>query len=441
MSFLANLFKKKDAAYHLDQAKKAIDRKLWLDAIHHAEDGSSKSPDDAQARELEQALRTAQRGLCDLNREEAEFSAEAGELERAIDLLNVAMNYAPSESVRKDLRREVDRIERRAVSRERSRAAEGAARGRTIGAQNFQPIVEQEAEEQRSDLGDLFEVYLAGLVPEVAEHYRALGTAFAEGYVSLNEGDAKTAIARFREVKAEGAAQAYLDFERARIALSVGAIREARTLLERVVASHGYGPIYTSGSPSVALLEAEARIAEEDIPGALLSVRKGLELDPENANLLVLEVQLLTREKAWDDAISRIELQVRKQPKFREMYLLYHQLEMSRGDEAAAAAALERGMQRCCASGQCGAQDRDIPRTLINHYLERSEKPKRVNELLNILFLGQGGEGEWIDHYLRAKYFHWQGDRERAVSNSERALKECPPNDPRVQELRALLAG
>lgn len=437
MSFLADLFKKKDAAFYRDKAKKALDAQAWVDARDHAEDGLEKSPQGDVEKELHLILKEARRAICDMNREEAGYSADAGELERAMDLLVVAMENAPSEGVRRDIQREMDRLERRSVARERGRVAQELGRRHAVGSQDVTPMVADQAEPEHA-IEDLFEVYLAGLVPEVAERYRSLGPDFAAAFVALNHGDVKHALTLMRKVDPPEESKVYLSFERARVALMLGMTREARALITEVATAHGYGPIYLEGSPSVAQLEAEALLAAEEHADALVALRKGLSLDPENNNLIILEIQMMIGLGELDPAVKKIEGRLKKNSKDRNMYLLRHQLELARKDDIAAANALERGMSTCCASGNCGAADRDIPRTLIRHYMRMEQNSKRVDELLSQLFRSQGGQGEWIDLYLRARFYKWQGDDERGHKNWEAAVKAIPEDHPSFPEVRSL---
>ena len=437
MSFFADLFRRKDAAFYLDRARKALGNSSWVEARDAADDGLRKSPSPELEAELNKVIAEAHAGISHMNLEEGRLSAEAGELERATDLFMVAMEHALTEASRREIQREIDRLDRRAVRRERGLAREGGER-RGPAMRTVQDMVASDRDDDTPP--EVFEIYLAGLVPQVAEIYRSLGVDFAHGYVALNEGEGRQAYSRLSLVKATGEGSAYLAFERARAALAVGNIREAMEGIKQIKSVHGYKPLYLSGQPCVAEVEAEVYAASQDWNAALGAFRAGLDEEKDSLTLKVGEIQMLARLQRHDEAVSVIEDHLKRVPKAREMYLLYHQVELARGRPERAAQVLEQGMSRCCGTGACSAQDREIPRALATHYLRKEENPKRVEALLNQLFLGQGGEGDWIDHYLRARYYHWQGDDIKARRNWETALKKCPPDDPRYGEVKNLYA-
>lgn len=443
MSFLLDLFRKKDPSFYLDRAESALKKERWVDARDAAEDGLEKAekagiPDDKTYKELQGALKKARGGICALNREEAHYSAEAGELDRAQSLLQVAIENAPDERARKDLMREIERLERRSVHRERSRLAGQMGERKDLGtrAHTSAPI-DQSGDMQAAD-SDLFEVYLAGLEPEVAEHYRQLGADFVRGYILLNEGDAKGANRLFQKVSAEGLPGVYLDFERARVASTLGMHREARSLISKVKAAIGYQMIYLTGNPSISAVDAETLLALGETEAALEVLKEGRALEPNNGELAELEISILAREKRFAEAEKAIEGELAKNAKNRQMYLFLYQMGMMQEAPEKAAQSLERGMTTCCVSGACGPQDTVIPRTLISHYMNREEKPTRIEELLGQLFMAQKGQGEWLDHFLRARFYKWQGRDELGRQNWEVAMAKCPPGSPDLKTVQAL---
>ncbi len=421
-----DFFRKKDARFFLERAQKELAREQFAYARDDAQEGLGHEDLDP---EVEAALRevftAAVRGICKLNLEEARLALQSGELTRAKECLDTARGHAPDDETRAEV--EALTSELRLARTRRREEAEAAEAGRA-------------AEATEGSVDDQFQVYLAALAPDVAEAYARFGETFARAYVHLNSGEAKEALELLNEVEpVNEEAAGLLAFEKARALLAVGDYERALYWLDVTGAIRGAAPIFLSDHPSVAYLRYEALLYLGRREEAAEALRVGLKSQPDSVILKTALADLLMHLERLDEAEPLVEEGLACNRSDPQSHVLKARLLVARGDRDGAIEVLENGI-KTCGCNPAALPNPILARALIEIYVEEQRQPRRVDTLLGQLFRAQQGEGDWYDHFLAARYHHWQGNDEKARTFAMEALQRLPdPSDPRRKQVQALL--
>ncbi len=424
---LFDIFKKKDARFYLERARRELDREQYAYARDDAKEGLGFSdlPPDVEAA-LREAFTEAIRGICKLNLDEARMSLESGELNRARECLETARQHAPDdkakeeiEALAQELRLARDRAKGRAL--EQDDMAEGGPEG---------------------SLEDTFQVYLSALAPDVAEVYSRFGETFARAYVHLNSGEPREALELIEQVKpVNEEAAGLLAFEKARAFLATGDYERCLYWLDVTGAIRGAAPIFLSDHPSVAFLRYEALMYLGRKEEAAEALRTGLQSQPDNQVLKTTLAALLVHLDRIDEAEPLVEEGLACNRSDPQSHILKAKLLVARGDAQEAIAVLENGI-RTCGCNPSALPNPLLARALVELYLDQRANPQRVDTLLGQVFRARQGDADWYDYFLVARYHKWQSNDEEARSFVSQALALLPEEgDPRRKEVEALLEG
>lgn len=426
---LFDFFKKKDGAYFLNHARKALTLKHWVEArddAHEALALPSLSPElEAGLREV---LKEANLGICEMNLVEAEHCRKAGDFNRTLECLETARLHTSDETVLATISTRVN-----AAKEEKARANQKV----TIrSAHEYEGLKDEEEIRTMEE----FEVYLAGLEEDVATRYRQRGYTFAQAYVAMNAGDSRKSLQFFANLKPRNDEDAaLLGFEQARALLMAGRPDRALQLLDVTAAIRGSAPIFLSNHPSVAYLRYEALLGLNRPNEAVEALEQGLKVHPRQmemrnalANILIAMGQLEEAETVVNEStlLSKTD---------GEVYVLRGKLLGLKNQHAEAIQVLEGGM-RAVNNTPTQLNNANVSRALVEAYLDHQSEMKRVQALLGQIFDAQDGEGDWIDYYLQARLQKWQGDENAARESIKKAMTFVPDTkDPRRAMLQAVV--
>lgn len=425
---LFDFFKKKDGAYFLQRGRKALEHGHFAEARDDAHDGLAKNDLSGEVKAgLEQLLVDARRGIYDLNCTEAEHSAKVNDFDRAVECLETAREHT---SVESEQARITDRI-----AELRDAKARMAKKVEIRSIQEFEGL--RDEEEQR--VMDEFEIYLSGLVDDVAEKYRARGYSFAQAYVAMNQGDAKKALDLFANLKPRNEQdQGFLAFEQARALIMAGRFDRAVVLLDVAAAVRGSEPIFTSNHPSIPYLRFEALVGLRRVDDALEALRQGLKVSPKQLEMRNTLASVLIELGKTEEALQVVEESEEYSRTDADVYVLRAKLYALEGNHPKSAEVLENGLRNCPRLSD-GRPHPSLARALAEAYLNLQTHANRVETLLKELLEAQEGQGEWLDHYLYAWYFKWKGNEAEARTHWKKALDQLPDaRDPRRKQVNEL---
>lgn len=425
---LFDFFKKKDGAYFLTRGQKALEHGHFAEARDDAHDGLDKkdSPSDVKTA-LEKLLADARRGIYDLNRSESEHSAKVNDFDRAVECLETAREHTHVESEQAEITARITEL--------RDAKARMAKKVEIRSIQEFDGL--RDEEEQRTM--DEFEIYLSGLVDDVAEKYRTRGYSFAQAYVAMNQGDAKKALELFANLKPRNEQdQGFLAFEQSRALIMAGRFDRALVLLDVAAAVRGAEPIFTTNHPSIPYLRFEALVGLRRVDDALEALRQGLKVSPKQLEMRNTLASVLIELGKTEEALTVVEESEQYSRTDADIYVLRAKLYSLEDNKEKAAEVLENGLRNCPRLSD-GRPHPSLARALAEAYLNLQSHAKRVETLLKELIEAQEGEGEWLDHYLYAWYLKWSGDENEARTHWRKALSQVPDaRDPRRKQVTEL---
>lgn len=426
---LFDFFRKKDGAYYLNNSRKALDTKHWVEARDDAQEGLALSnlSSDIEAG-LREVLHKAKLAIYDMNMEEAEHSRAAGDYTRALECLDTARLHADD-----DTRQQAVTTRGAAIREEKARAA------RKVEVRSVKDY-DGLKDEEEARVMDEFEVYLSGLVDDVADRYRQRGYTFAQAYVAMNSGDPRKALQLFANLKARNDEDAALmSFEQARALLMVERYDRALQLLDVTAAIRGSEPIFLSNHPSVAFLRHEALLGLRRPSDAVEALREGMAVMPRQLELRNALGNLLIALNRLEEAEEVINESALLSKTDSDVIVLRGKLLGLKGNHREAIEVLETG-HRAVGNSPLELKNAAVARALVEAYLDAEMELKRVQGLLGQIFDAQNGEGDWIDFYLQARLEKWQGDPESARESVRKGLSMIPDaRDPRRKMLEAVV--
>lgn len=426
---LFDFFRKKDGAYYLNLSRKGLETRHWVEARDDAQEGLAlpNLPSDIEAG-LREVLHQAKIAIYDMNMLEAEHSRVASDYVRALECLDTARLHADDEA-----RLQAITVKTNAIKDEKARAARKVE---IRSARDFDGL----KDEEEARVMDEFEVYLSGLVDEVAEKYRQRGYTFAQAYVAMNSGDPRKALQLFANLKPRNDEDAALmSFEQARALIMAERFDRALQLLDVTAAIRGSEPIFLSNHPSVAFLRHEALLGLRRPSDAVEALREGLVVQPRQLELRNALGSLLIALNRLDEAEEVINESAQLSRTDSDVIVLRGKILGLKGQHSEAIAVLETG-NRAVGNTPMELKNAAVARALVEAYLDAQTELKRVQGLLGQIFDAQNGEGDWIDYYLQARLEKWQGDVDSARDSVKKALTMIPDaRDPRRKMVEAVI--
>ncbi len=419
---LFDIFKKKDAKFYLERARRELEREQYAYARDDAQQGLDfdNLPTDLEA-ELRHVFTEAIRGICKLNLEEARTSLQSGEFNRARECVETARSHAPDDAAKEEVERVAQELR---AARDKAKAEEEEAREAAM----------------RDELDDQFQVYLSALAPDVVEVYNRFEETFARAYVHLNSGEPREALALFEKVKpVNEEAAGLLAFEKARALLAIGDYERCLYWLDVTGAIRGAAPIFLSDHPSVAYLRYEALMYLDRLEEAAEALRVGLQSSPDNQMLRTALASLLVHLKRLDEAEPLVDEGLACNRSDPQSHILKAKLLVAQGNRKEAIDVLENGI-KTCGCNPAALPNPLLARALVELYLDEQTNPQRVDTLLGQLFRAVQAQADWYDYFLLARYHKWQENEEEARSYAAQALEFLPDDkDPRRKQVEALL--
>lgn len=430
MSFLANLFSKSPATL-VGQGRRALQAREWAEAKRHLEKALERAAGEPRvAEEARALLGEARSGLVRLNLQHADSCARGGEMEAALESLDVALENTedPVEKTR------IEQLRHRYRTRgaPRDRDAERAAASRSAAADSPRPEAGAAGgESEEPDFGDLdrFDLWLASLTEDAARRFEEEGEEFRRACVALEDGDGRGAATALDRLLSSRPDDPLLLFQRGRARLLTGDLPGAARDLEPVRRAWGFAALDAAGHLHVGLLLAEAYAAQGKRDEAEEVLRAAAEERQGDYEVWSNLGQLLVAKEALDEAAGIGDRLVGLQPRRIEGYLVIAEVARHRGELGRAVDALEAGIGTCCGKGgSCRVKPVDVPaaRLLADLYLQQGRQPERVDTLLHQVLAAQGGEASWHDHFLFARLYKLTGRQEQMEQARARALASIP---------------
>lgn len=416
----------------MDNAQKALDRKDY---------GTARLELEGLEGERAEALSfEAHEGLKMVNVELAVACAEAGELAKAKEHIDLAAQFAQrgDPEVRGARRAMREARERGPVERPKLGGGGGDIFGGALGG-SLMPTPQAGAVENAGPEGDdaLFSlppddprVRFALLLESYPEHLRErivkLGADYASAVLGIEDGHPGHAI----EVLSPFLDQdIVVRFERGRAAAAAGrhglAISELRAFVD--VEGHIEAGPYDTALMLASSLAREGRPAE-----ALDALEVALKDRPKHVALRANRAALLEAMGRPEEA-DAAAMKVVKDARHMGMYKLMARVRLKAGKRAEAMNALESGLTTCCPSGKCGAQPFDVEagRLLARLYLEDRVDTPRARQLIGRIKRSLRSP-TWFEGYLDALVS--RNDNAPALTDQVRMLKAgIRDDDPRAR--------
>ena len=325
MSFLKKMFGKQNP---LDEMRRCHARQDWAGVLNVAGQIDRNEFDAATVAEIAEWEDQAGDTLAAMNMEEGFWAQKSGNLLRAREDFQLAIEQSRSDQQRERAEQALAALDRGELAPEMTAAAESSALH--AGCNSCAPAAVPNADQAGTDLDEeaRMELLLATMPPELAERYLAAGAEFRQAWLTAQDGDEKQAMKLLEKVPAAERNALFL-FERGVLMLRSGENKKARVDLQAALAAEP--ELFPAYDALTEVLIAEGRsdelkkslkqnIAEERFVGfcwarlAELHARQG-ELEPALAagleaidqgmtdpGLIMLCAQLLERAERFDEA-------------------------------------------------------------------------------------------------------------------------------------------
>jgi tetratricopeptide (TPR) repeat protein len=196
MGWLSNLF---GGGASLDGLRKAVEQKRFADARLLAEQLGEQALPDADAAEVRQLQTVAGDGLARLNLDEAAGFQRSGELERAAEHLQLALEQVCSA----ELRSEIEQLAEKPLTPTVEAPVpgdEGKSCG-SCGPQILEPLSPDDLD--LPDRDSQLELILTSYSPEIAERYLQKSDTFLQGFLLSHSGQDDAALPIWKQVASD----------------------------------------------------------------------------------------------------------------------------------------------------------------------------------------------------------------------------------------------
>lgn len=324
MSFLKKMFGKKDPVAEI---RLCHARQDWAGVLISAKGLDSAQLEDEIAAEMHNCLDEAGDALAAINIEEGLWAHKSGNLLRAREDFQLALEQARSEDLRNRAQQALSALEKGEVPVAEHTTTENASAHADCNSCSPVATADQDAgmdldEETRMEL------LLATMPPDLAERYMSAGVEFRKAWLAAQDGDEKSALELLAAVP-EAERNSLFLFERGSLLARSGQAKKARQDLQAALTAEP--DLFNAFDALVELLVAERRIeqlektlkqsiAEARFAGycwarlaelhaqrgalepALAAGLKALEEGVADPGLFVLCAQLLERAERFDEA-------------------------------------------------------------------------------------------------------------------------------------------
>ncbi|GFO66439.1 hypothetical protein GMLC_00180 [Geomonas limicola] len=211
MSFFSKLFKKdRDHNYYLAQGDKYFAAERYADARVEYQEAQACCPSDAveDVKRIADGLARAGNRLGELNLEEGNHAANAGDLQKAADHLSLVLELAADPALRSratSALRELNQPKAASAAAAKAPAAHAHGHGHksscgscSDSGKHHQAPVEVNTDDVHED--DRFTLLVQPLPGDLPERYCAMGHEFAKAYLLIHEGDDAAAFPILKEM-------------------------------------------------------------------------------------------------------------------------------------------------------------------------------------------------------------------------------------------------
>lgn len=324
MSFFKKIFGKKDP---VDEMRLLYGRKDWAGLLVVARGVDRSTLEENLCAEINIWETEAGDSLASVNLEEGAWAHQSGNLLRAREDYQLALEQARSTALRERAKQALAALEK--GERRKPEIVEEEAGGHA-GCGTCQTSEAPDFTEDDHDLDDeaRMEVLLAALPAGLAERYSAAGESLQQAWLAVQDGDDQRAMALLNKVPQQERGALYL-FERGTLQARNGRLKQAQedlrsaltlepdffhafaALLDCMVASKRFDAVAALLKEQIAakkftgycwarLAEWHARRGETE--AALAAGMQGLEQGINDAGLLTLCAQLLEEAERFDEA-------------------------------------------------------------------------------------------------------------------------------------------
>jgi len=197
MSFLKKMFAKKDP---VEEMRQLYARKDWAGVLSTARQLDRESLEPELLEEISGWEDQAGDALAAINLEEGAWAQKSGNLLRAREDYQLAIDQARSDSLR-------HRAEQALAALDRGEPIQQVITGNDSGSihdvcSSCQPPSEAHSEDQGQDLDDeaRMELLLATMSPELSERYLAASVEFRQAWLAMQDGDEDHALALLQQI-------------------------------------------------------------------------------------------------------------------------------------------------------------------------------------------------------------------------------------------------
>jgi len=245
--FLGKLFKKKDYRHYQGQGEKYLAAERYADARCSFQEALEVCP--AEAREerdpILAKIRETGNRLAELNLVEGEGALNGGDLEKAEDYFNLALELADDAKLREIAEKQLKnlgRVSRRQLSNNNSKQHSHASGCASCGGHHSHEEEIQEVAPTGLSAEDTFHLLIQPLPGDLPTRYAALGEKFAEAYLAIHDGDDRRAFPMLQELHGKSASDVVM-YELALIMFRAGRPGEAKQLLDQALAVNPTNPL------------------------------------------------------------------------------------------------------------------------------------------------------------------------------------------------------
>jgi len=326
MSFLKKMFAKKDP---VEEMRQLFARQDWAGLLSTAKRLDRNELDETNLAEISNWEDQAGDALAKTNLEEGSWAQKSGNLLRAREDYQLAIEQARSAELRKSAEQALGALERGELPKpEETPASDGPAIH--TGCSSCSSSTGPEVEPQEMDLDEeaRLELLLATMSPDLAERYMTAGTEFRQAWLAIQAGEDKRAMEMLAKVPEAERNALYL-FERGALMIRDGQHKQAYqdlqaaltiepdlfqafdALVEVLVATGRIDELESALKQSLAAERfvgyAWARLAElhtqrRELEPALAAGLKALDEGIVDPGLLSLCAQLMEQAERFDEA-------------------------------------------------------------------------------------------------------------------------------------------
>ncbi|MDH3997328.1 MAG: hypothetical protein OET90_00675 [Desulfuromonadales bacterium] len=330
MSFLKKIFGKKDPVEEMRQFHAAQD---WVSLLHVTKSIAREELDAALQQEVEGCEQAAGDALSSINLDEGRWAQKNGNLLRAREDFQLALEQACSEALRQEAEQALAALAQGEAPT--TPAAPAPASAAHAGCSTCAPASTStpEAEEADIDQEARIELLLATMEPKLAPRYQNASPQFLQAWLATQDGEDALALRLFDAIPPAERNALFL-FEHGSLLARSGKLAQAQkelhaalttepelfsafaVLTEVLAASEQIGPLEKMLKESLAAQRfggfcwarlAEIHVRRNELEPALAAGLKALDEGEADPPLMIMCAQLLERDERFDEAEALLQ--------------------------------------------------------------------------------------------------------------------------------------